>query len=262
MGMYTGLRCRAKIKEKFYDVISDLHNEEPLDEEYDYDTWLWLNDKYPKLIPNINNWLCCSGHEHIPLGALNSMPPEFSKTGNEYSIFDKTTGIWEFCCSIRYGSETIENFAELILSKIAEYVDYCESLNEADLTEDNYPNPDKWNNLVKKHLIDFSKINIEINHWNRLKEHLELLGWEFKEIETHGENKLISLYRKLDRDMCCLALQLDIPVELASSISYLRTRSRHRDETEERLIRCYRKTGKCVSTISGEEDKELEKLGF
>jgi hypothetical protein len=60
-----------------------------------------------------------------------------------------------------------------------------------------------------------------------------------------------------------LAKHLDISEMLASEIWYLRTRSRHRKRTEDRMILCYRETGQDdFRTLAGEEEEELATAGY
>lgn len=60
-----------------------------------------------------------------------------------------------------------------------------------------------------------------------------------------------------------LADQLQVPVELALDIMYLRERSRHRPETEERMLKCYRETGRTdFRCCAGEEEDALAEAGY
>ena len=60
-----------------------------------------------------------------------------------------------------------------------------------------------------------------------------------------------------------IATELDIPIGLAGDFLYLRSRSRHSYETENRMIKCYRATGQLdFRTLAGDEEEELEKAGF
>lgn len=67
----------------------------------------------------------------------------------------------------------------------------------------------------------------------------------------------------MNKEIEDLAKQLDVTWGLASEIWYLRTRSRHSVETEDRMIKCYRETGRDnFRTTAGEEDEELTRLGY
>lgn len=67
----------------------------------------------------------------------------------------------------------------------------------------------------------------------------------------------------MSQEIVQLTKDLDIPEILASEIWYLRTRSRHKIETEERMIKAYKATGiSDFRCCAGEEEEELTKLGF
>lgn len=72
-----------------------------------------------------------------------------------------------------------------------------------------------------------------------------------------------SLYDETQKEIEIIAQQLDISNDLASSIFYLRTRSRHCQETENRMTKCYRETRTFeFMVLAGEEQEVLSELGY
>ena len=128
MGMYTGLRCKVRIKKVYQKAIKWLHFEPtPLK----FNRWEDVNSKF--YIPGLNEWILgFSRYNFIPFGALCYMPEDFSISEDEesFSFFDSENGFWEFCCSLKNYNYEIEWFIKNILVKIVDEVDYCESLYE------------------------------------------------------------------------------------------------------------------------------------
>lgn len=126
--MYTGLRARVKIKEKYRGDIQKLHDER---------SWEDTN------IPNIDGWLAFGRNRFIPFGITAYMPEEFDEPFEEREDeYGKVTGgtkfdgeWWTFSCALKNYEGEIQFFIEFIMSEIIEEVDYCESFYE----EGEYP---------------------------------------------------------------------------------------------------------------------------
>ena len=121
MGMYTGLRVKAFVKEEFREMIDEINNGSD-----------W-ND-YAEQYPFLKDYGQLSRAEFIPRGALAYMPdsweegvfPNLTDTDGFDRKIDMNTGYWTFQCSLKnYGSE-IEQFFDEILPHIIESAEHIE----------------------------------------------------------------------------------------------------------------------------------------
>ena len=132
MGMYTGLRFKAAIKEEYREAIK-LFLEEGLE-------WEDMKNYYPDLIP-LTLMAGYSRADFIPYGTMQLLEweekNEHAKIG--YSTpyewlmkYDEKTGIWVFQCSLKNYDSTIKHFLENVASQIIEQAIHIETLYEED----------------------------------------------------------------------------------------------------------------------------------
>lgn len=101
MGMYTGLRGKVVLKDNYVDKVgSQLGSEEG---------FYWEN-----ILPKTNGFNNYSRNGLIPRGFVCSMPFSW---GDGYSKLNGN--VFEFCCSLKNYSSTIEVFIEECLPEIA-----------------------------------------------------------------------------------------------------------------------------------------------
>ena len=129
MGMYTGLRFKVIVKEKYREKLNEILN---VPVEVDEDGNEYFEWKHIKGLPGSKYWSqepCCN---RIPWGLVDCMPDKWDREehvlGN--STFNKETGEWRAICSLKnYGGE-ISKFMSWVLSCIVEDVKYIEVLYE------------------------------------------------------------------------------------------------------------------------------------
>jgi hypothetical protein len=146
MGMYTGVRARVKVEERFRPAITKLH------EDADWASAL--------SIPNIEGWLNYGRHNFIPFGVLAYMPDAFGDPfetrKDKYGSLDGGStfdGVWwTFSCSLKNYESEIDFFMTNVLRSIVEDVDYCESLYE------DYPLPDYG-------MFDIEQVDYDCREW-------------------------------------------------------------------------------------------------
>ena len=132
MGMYTGLRFKVIVKEKYRDLIQQILCEE--DETDSLTNW-----RHIKGLPGSREWSMESRCDFIPWGELCYMPDtweaEYNKLG--HSTYNKDTGEWRIICSLKNYSGEISKFLNWVLAPIVEDVKYIEVLYEEwdELTE-------------------------------------------------------------------------------------------------------------------------------
>lgn len=127
MGMYTGLRCKIIVKEKYRKELAELLLTS-------YNRWEDFNSDIFKKFSLI------SRSDFIPYGDLCYMPDcwesEYNLCNNKAVFkdnkFDIDTGFWEFQCSLKNYDDTIEYFLENILTEICEISYHIETLYEED----------------------------------------------------------------------------------------------------------------------------------
>lgn len=120
MGMYTGLRIKAIIKEEFRQMISEINNGAD-----------WGD--YVKQFPFLKDYSEQSRAEFIPRGGLSYMPdewesgtfPNYTDTDGFERNIDTNTGHWTFQCSVSTGN-VIKQFFEEVLPKITESAEHIE----------------------------------------------------------------------------------------------------------------------------------------
>jgi len=78
---------------------------------------------------------------------------------------------------------------------------------------------------------------------------------EFQEMMDQLTQETVIYERKL-------AEELGVPVAQVGNIVYLRTRSRWSQELEDRLVKAYKSGATDISVLSGEEEEDLQRLGF
>jgi hypothetical protein len=163
MGMYTGLRAHLWLKPEYREAIYRLHTDEP-GRRHRGSCWRMVVSYFPGLIPNGDGWLNYERHDFIPFGGLACMPEDFSQfpDGEAHSHFDKNTGEWTFCCSLKNYNDEIEFFVEQVLRPMVARADYCERLYEEYPTGDHHPfdnsplPPTTWRDWVTKYLKDLN----------------------------------------------------------------------------------------------------------
>lgn len=129
MGMYTGLRCKVKIKEEYMDALKELEN---IDYEWSEHSMKEFRDfgELPRA-------------SFIPCGGLSYMPYCWKKlrdnATDKYDTEDvdefkrelnKESRIWTFQCSLKNYDDEIEYFIENIIPMIAEDVLHLEEFYE------------------------------------------------------------------------------------------------------------------------------------
>ena len=101
MGLYTGLRFKAKLKPLVADSFTMLYG---IREGSSF----W--DNLSRIIPISDKWLSVGRKDFIPFGALSYMPSDWDET---------PTGIdgntWKVCCSLKNYEGEIEVFLSEVL---------------------------------------------------------------------------------------------------------------------------------------------------
>lgn len=115
MGMYTGLRCKVKIKEEYREDIQSVMDK----------SWEECKHKELKMFSKDRR------SSFIPYGSLCYMPDEWDYDSRFSLYFDVYTGEWNFQCSLKNYDSTIEIFMKL-LELIASDVYYLETYYEED----------------------------------------------------------------------------------------------------------------------------------
>ena len=104
MGMYTGLRFKAKLKPLVADSFTMLYG---IREGSSF----W--DNLSRIIPISDKWLSVGRKDFIPFGALSCMPSDWDET---------PTGIdgetWKVCCSLK----NYEGEIRVFLSEVLPYL--------------------------------------------------------------------------------------------------------------------------------------------
>lgn len=133
MGMYTGLRCRIKVKEEYVSALEEL-------DKLDYE-WSEHSLKEFREFGDVDR------ATFIPRGCLSYMPDcweQLKENHHEFKNdwekvedveefkrnFDNETRIWSFQCSLKNYEDTIEQFIEKIVALIAEDIIHLEELYE------------------------------------------------------------------------------------------------------------------------------------
>ena len=140
MGMYTGLRFKAIIKEEYREAINELMERDTME------SWLDTTEGYPEM-EFAKEYAEMSRSDFIPFGSLAYMPDEWEelideskgKQWNNYKAakgwereFNIDTGYWQFQCSLKnYGSE-IEKFLKDVASVIVKKAIHVEVHYEED----------------------------------------------------------------------------------------------------------------------------------
>lgn len=106
MGMYTGLKVTAKIKQEFIEELRKV-----LSSDIDY---VWKNVDLERF-PFVEKFANLYRSDCIPFGAVSYMPSEWE---NENTLEE---GVWEFCCSLKNYEGEIEIFLKEVLVEICEW---------------------------------------------------------------------------------------------------------------------------------------------
>lgn len=114
MGMYTGLKCKVKIKEEYREDIQSV---------MDSTEWYLCKHKELKDFSKVSRSLM------IPFGASCYMPDEWED--NNFDFYFNDDGIWNFQCALKNYDSTIEIFIKL-LELIASEVYHLETFYEED----------------------------------------------------------------------------------------------------------------------------------
>ena len=118
MGMYTGLRVKAKIKEVFLQELEGVLSAR------DSETWKepWSVVDFVKF-PFVEKFSKMGRSSMIPYGAICYMP------GHWEHVNTFEGGVWTFCCSLKNYNNEIEFFLNDVLVNIAEWA-HVEKLYE------------------------------------------------------------------------------------------------------------------------------------
>lgn len=99
MGMYTGIRFKGIVKEKFRDKFEDIAME---------GNWEDSDDNVFAQFGNV------SRASFIPCGISAYMPDEWEADDSFERTYDKETGRWTFNCSLKNYNHTIEEFFKIV----------------------------------------------------------------------------------------------------------------------------------------------------
>lgn len=136
MGMYTGLRFKVIVKEKYRENLNKILNIPQFETENGEQEFSWIH--IPGL-PGSKYWSQEPRCNFIPWGAVEYMPDRWEmeehKCGN--SSFNKETGEWRAICSLKSYNGEVTKFLTWVLASIVEDVKYVEVLYEEwdELTE-------------------------------------------------------------------------------------------------------------------------------
>lgn len=106
MGMYTGLKVTAKIKQEFVEELRKV-----LSSDIDY---AWKNVDLERF-PFVEKYANLYRSDFIPFGAVCYMPSDWDKENS----FEN--GVWKFCCSLKNYDGEIEIFLKEVLVEICEW---------------------------------------------------------------------------------------------------------------------------------------------
>ena len=129
MGMYTGLRFKVIVKEKYRKKLNEILNT-PVDTDEDGDGYYrW---RHISGLPGSKYWSEIPSCNRIPWGLVDGMPDKWNREehilGN--STFNKETGEWRVICSLKNYHGEISRFMSWVLRPITEDVKYIEVLYE------------------------------------------------------------------------------------------------------------------------------------
>ena len=105
MGMYTGLKVTAKIKQEFVEELSKV-----LSSRLGH-AWKSVDSER---FPFVEKYANLSRSDFIPFGAICYMPSDWDKENS----FEN--GVWKFCCSLKNYDGEIEIFLKEVLVEICE----------------------------------------------------------------------------------------------------------------------------------------------
>lgn len=121
MGMYTGLRVKAIVKDEFRQMIRNINEGED-----------WGD--YVKQFPFLTSYSEQSRAEFIPRGSLAYMPDRWEK--GEFSNYTDTDGFkrnidmnngrWTFQCSLKNYGQEIQQFFKEVFPRIVESAEHIE----------------------------------------------------------------------------------------------------------------------------------------
>lgn len=164
MGMYTGLRFKAVIKEEFREAIKEFM-EEGLD-------WDQMKAYYPSLEP-LTVMEGYSRGDFIPHGSVELTAWEIKDATSKFGYrtpsewlrnYDEKTGIRTFQCSLKNYDSTIDYFLENVAAKIVEEVIHIETLYEGDRYGTFYK-------LENEELIRYENKEIDYRPWEDEEEY-------------------------------------------------------------------------------------------
>lgn len=146
MGMYTGLRFKGIVKEKFRKDFEDIAI---------YGDWENSNNKVFRRFGKVSR----SGF--IPCGGLAYMPDEWDIEvfdNNFDRTYDEKTGRWTFQCSLKNYDNTIEKFLEIVPYFIEE-VEYVEVFYEQWRYSKKYELVDRKMLMTDDKFIEYNRYN-------------------------------------------------------------------------------------------------------
>ena len=125
--MYTGLRAKVVVKLEYHKAITLLYGVRTAPGG-GLNCWKTVAEWFPFF----QSWGEVGRASFIPFGVMCYMPEEWGETRSK---FDRSTGVWEFHCSLKNYEGEIEKFLSEILSEISESVEFCQTLYEEDESE-------------------------------------------------------------------------------------------------------------------------------
>ena len=147
MGMYTGLRCKLKIKKEYRDEIHHIISNN--------------KDWSECSIPILKAYSLISRSSFIPYGSLSYM--DWDPKDEKFCRIDKDTGIFAFQCSLKNYEGTIEAFIYNVVPEICEEIYLLEEHYEEDFNSKVFFFDDNHKIYYKKVLTNIIEIALENN---------------------------------------------------------------------------------------------------
>lgn len=119
MGMYTGLRFCAQLKEQAVPVIQLLNEAHQ---------WDLVTVKYPYV--ELVAWSRVGRCNFIPFGAIAYMPDEWQQQSDEQGHSILVDGAWKVVCSLKNANDAIETFILQVLPILISQPCCCEIMYE------------------------------------------------------------------------------------------------------------------------------------
>lgn len=127
MGMYTGLRCKVKVKPQWHEAIDQLINKQCY--------WEDIQVADPFVMKVIDTWTNVGRSSMIPFGGIVYVDWDENDSDWQRSYKD---GIWIFQCSLKNYEDEIGQFLKYVLPNIISESYIIESRYEEDEEETKY----------------------------------------------------------------------------------------------------------------------------